>query len=131
MVGSFVKKKIVEAGYSIASVADAMDITPQNLHNKLNVHDVKVGVLKDIARAISKPLSYFTDDYFEDHPFNSTSKKVKTSINRDTVTSERDRFATSDGNNKLILEQQRIIADLVEEIKILTRIIEKLNSDYK
>ena len=75
MSGNFVKEKIERAGIPLAEVARSMNITPQTLNERLNVHDIKVGVLSDIARALGKSIYFFFDE----------SEDIKESTKREPV----------------------------------------------
>lgn len=59
MKGSEVKKIIKSLGLSQTFVAENMGITPFALNKYLNVDDIKVGVLKRIAKAAGKDIFFF------------------------------------------------------------------------
>lgn len=61
MTGLELRHKIEQAGYSLTDIASLIGISPQNLQNKLNNQDVKVGFLKDLAKAINKSIYYFLE----------------------------------------------------------------------
>jgi transcriptional regulator with XRE-family HTH domain len=63
MTGQFVKEKLENAGLPLAEVARRMNVSPQTLNERLNVKDVKVGALTEIAKAVGKNLYYFLEDY--------------------------------------------------------------------
>lgn len=65
MKGLSVKKKLLENGYVLADVAKNMGIIPQNLQSLLMAEDIKTGVLETIAKAISKSVYFFYEDYAE------------------------------------------------------------------
>lgn len=65
MTGDFVKKKIEKADFQLNAIAKKLHVSPQNFHSKLNVQDIRVGFLLEIAKAINKPLDYFFEDYEE------------------------------------------------------------------
>lgn len=59
MKGEDVRKKLLDNGYVLKDVAEAMGIIPQNLQTYLNSDDIKTGVLERIANAISKNTYFF------------------------------------------------------------------------
>lgn len=63
MTGDKIKQKIKAKGYTLRSVAEAMEITPQNLQQLLraNIH-VNTDTLERVAAAIGEPISYFYDE---------------------------------------------------------------------
>lgn len=61
MTGQELRYKIEQAGYSFADIAMLLGISPQNLQNKLNNKDIKIGFLQDLARAINKSIYYFIE----------------------------------------------------------------------
>ncbi len=66
MTGEFVKKKLENAGYQLNTVAEIINVSPQNLHSKLKTKDIRVSFLVELAKAINKPIDYFFDDYKND-----------------------------------------------------------------
>jgi phage repressor protein C with HTH and peptisase S24 domain len=62
MTGTFVKEKINEAGFSLADVANKLEVSPQTLQSRLKADDIKVDSLRSIAKAINKSLYYFLND---------------------------------------------------------------------
>lgn len=66
MTGTFIKEKITQAGFTLADVANNLEITPQTLNSRLKADDIKIDSLRSIAKAINKSLYYFLDD--EDLP---------------------------------------------------------------
>jgi len=56
MSGQWVREKIMATGIPLAAVARRLGITPQSLHERLGVRDVKVSVLVEIAESIDKDL---------------------------------------------------------------------------
>lgn len=63
MTGDKIKQKIKAKGFTLRSVAEAMEITPQNLQQLLraDVH-VNTDTLERVAKAIDEPISYFYDE---------------------------------------------------------------------
>ena len=59
MKGSEVKKILKSIGCSQAFVAEKMNISPQVLASMLRTSDIKVGVLKRIAKASGKDIFFF------------------------------------------------------------------------
>lgn len=59
MKGMEIKKILKDKGYSLKSVADALNESPQNLYSLLAARDIKTGVVERIARAIGQPVSLF------------------------------------------------------------------------
>lgn len=62
MTGEYVKKKIENAGFQLNTVAELINVSPQNLHSKLKTKDVRVSLLLDLAKAINKSVYYFFED---------------------------------------------------------------------
>ena len=52
MTGDDLKKIITESGYTMASAARLLDMTPQHLNQALSVADVKSGLLEKISAAM-------------------------------------------------------------------------------
>lgn len=71
MNGNLLKLKIIDAGFELVEVARLLSISPQNLQNKLNTQDVKVGFLRDVARCINRSVYYLLD--IEDYELQSTN----------------------------------------------------------
>lgn len=61
MTGRDLKYKLEQAGYSLVEIASLIGISPQNLQNKLNSKDVKIGFLQNLAKAINKSIYYFIE----------------------------------------------------------------------
>lgn len=59
MNGKDLRYKIESAGFALSDVANALDISPQNLQNKLNSQDIKVSFLLKVAEVINKSVDYF------------------------------------------------------------------------
>lgn len=62
MTGQYVKAKIEGLGLSLAEVARRLHISPQTLNKRLNVDDIKVGVLREIATAINQSVYFFLEE---------------------------------------------------------------------
>ena len=61
MKGEYIKKILLENGFILKDVAEAMGETPQNLQSMLRAEDVKTGTLERIAAAINKSLYFFIE----------------------------------------------------------------------
>jgi phage repressor protein C with HTH and peptisase S24 domain len=72
MTGTEAKKRITDAGYTLADVANTLNLTPQTLQSRLNSKDLKLEFLRDVAKAINKNLYYFLED--EDLPAYQNAK---------------------------------------------------------
>lgn len=59
MKGSEVKEKLVSSGFKLVDVAQRMGVIPQTFQSLLRTDDIKVGVLKEIAKAIGKDITFF------------------------------------------------------------------------
>lgn len=59
MSGDEAKKILIENGYKLTDIANALGIIPQNLHSLLKAEDVKSGVLEKIANALGKDICFF------------------------------------------------------------------------
>lgn len=61
MKGEEVKKILEDDGHQLTTVAEKLNISPQNFNNWLGVQDIKTGILEKIAQAIDKNIYYFID----------------------------------------------------------------------
>lgn len=75
MTGKDLKYKIESAGFALSDVALALDISPQNLQNKLNSQDVKVSFLLKVAGVINKSIDYFLVENWTSSTGGSGDKK--------------------------------------------------------
>lgn len=62
MKGSDVKKILRACGYTQTSVAKTIGTTPKALNEALNAENIKIELLKRIAKAIGKDVSFFFND---------------------------------------------------------------------
>jgi transcriptional regulator with XRE-family HTH domain len=61
MSGKNLREKIKMCGISLREVASLLDISEQNLQNKLGADDVKVSFLVELSRKLNKDINYFLD----------------------------------------------------------------------
>ncbi len=54
MTGEKLKEKLLKWGFQLSDIAEKMDMTPQAFHSKLDIKDLKLSFIIDIATAIKK-----------------------------------------------------------------------------
>jgi transcriptional regulator with XRE-family HTH domain len=86
MNGKKIKEKIKLCGISLRDVADLLGISEQNLQNKLNVDDVKVSFVVELARKLNKDIYYFLD--IQPSLQNNSHNRQITGIGSNVIASE-------------------------------------------
>lgn len=124
MSGQWVREKIMATGVSLAVVARRLGITPQSLHERLGVRDMKVSVLVEIAGSIDKDLLYFFDDEraaAKDGDVNPAAgnpsggqKTIRWSAGMEQLVQAKDEVI--DAQRKTISAYERILADMKKQI---------------
>lgn len=62
MKGEDIKRKLLDAGYTLRKVAVDIGTTPQNFNILMSAADVKSGTLERICHAINKTIDFFYAD---------------------------------------------------------------------
>jgi transcriptional regulator with XRE-family HTH domain len=139
MKGKDVKKKLLNNGFKLNNVAEAMNIIPQTLQSLLQAEDIKTGVLEKIANAINKSVYFFFED--DNRVGNNIIASGSSSVNAPTTVDNRQYHSDSpevlrvqiEDKDKLLHEKDErlhekdeIIKDLRETIKDLRAVINEL-----
>lgn len=62
MTGTELKDKLLAEGFKVLEIAGKLGISEEALYSKLKTKDVKITLLKSIAKATNKSLSFWLDD---------------------------------------------------------------------
>jgi transcriptional regulator with XRE-family HTH domain len=77
MTGPELRVKLKETRFKINEVADLLNISPQNLNNKLNNANVSSTLLEEISKAINVPISWFYGEIPTDKKVNELIKEIE------------------------------------------------------
>ncbi len=83
----YVRNKLKKGKFSMKEISEKLNISQQNLYNKLQSKDLKVNFLFELARAVNENVYYFFGDEFDNagggriKPFNIKSNNTKNAEN--------------------------------------------------
>ncbi|MBO0953234.1 hypothetical protein [Fibrella forsythiae] len=134
MTGQYVKGKLEAAGVPLATLARNLGISPQSLQKRLNVEDMKVGVLMEIAEAAGKNVYFFLEP--SSAAIQQQTSVKGTSRNAQAIIKQTNLPATPVDNAKSeadladcqqrLQEKDQIIADLRRTILLYEELSKKL-----
>jgi transcriptional regulator with XRE-family HTH domain len=131
MTGLEVKKILKNNGFSLKSIANLMNETPQNLNSMLSAKDIKTGVLEKIAIAIKKPLYFFYPEIGKNTQSigNNVVASGKSIVHAPTnVNKHQINDIQIDDKDKLLIEKDERIKEKDAYIAELKEIIRELKS---
>lgn len=131
MTGQSVKEKIEQLEIPLAEVARRLGISPQTLQKRLNVDDIKVGMLQELATAINKSVYFFFQDgslmNIQNQVNDNAARYNTQSINKGQQDRKSSNLTLLEQRIKdydaLLKEKDQIISDLRKTIQLYERII--------
>lgn len=115
MVGEKIKQLITVSGKSVENIAEALNMSPQNLYKMLKKDSIDTKHLSKLSKLLNVPIDFFFDD-------------TQTVFGPD-LSIRGDKNKTIAGNNNVLNEQvnNTTIATLEEKVKMLEEMLRQAN----